>query len=500
MTMNWVKQKYDLVILAVATLLLVSNAAWIGMSRLEPEDIQAGPSAPKDNAIPPVNLDVIRQAEVLAAAPAKWKSPTDFPTGSPERGLLLVSRRYLLKDSKLIDPLAEGSEQLHPPITNEWLLVHELDYTDMNIRSKDSDGDGFSNLEEFQSQTNPTDFNKAPPSLNKLKLVSFKQVPFLLKFNSLSKEEITLKRENDKYSSAKAIINFSPEDWNIDNQKLANYFKQTIKGTKNEYKNKISKNELDITLLQKKAEILEKKLKEQRNDERKIKPKTEKAKKNASLIDETLKNLKKTSDDLIQATNLLETNKESLNLLNEVFPEETEGNISTNISITKILPSPKNPDFIQFENDGTQAALEIDREFQINFNSSGKTVFSQYLKLGNQIEGAPYKIVKYEPKPGPNGVNSSGDLSELIIQNIETGDSIILVYNKEANDPTSFGTFRSLLAGGDQDFTLKKGEEFTLKPDNRRLKLVDISATKADIRDVTTGDLFPVFPINSSSP
>ena len=330
MTMNWVKQKYDLVILAVATLLLVSNAAWIGMSRLEPEDIQAGPSAPKDNAIPPVNLDAIRQAEGLAAAPAKWKSPTDFPTGSPERGVLLVSRRYLLKDSKLIDPLAEGSEQLHPPITNEWLLVHELDYTDMNIKSKDSDGDGFSNLEEFQNNTNPIDSKKAPPSLNKLKLVSFKPVPFRLEF----------------------------------------------KGD----------------------------------------------------------------------------------------------------------PS----------GDG--------KEFQINFKDLKGPARTQYRKLGEQIEGAPYKVIKYEPKPGPNGVNSSGDLSELIIQNIETGDSIPLVYNKEANDPTSFGTFRSLLAGGDQDFTLKKGEEFTLKPDNRKYKLVDITTTKAQIRDVTTGDLFPVFPINSSSP
>jgi len=330
MTMNWVKQKYDLVILAVATLLLVSNAAWIGMSRLEPEDIQAGPSAPKDNAIPPVNLDAIRQAEVLAAAPAKWKSPTDFPKDSPERGLLLVSRRYLLKDGKLIDPLAEGSEQLHPPITNEWFLVHGLDYTDMTIKEKDSDGDGFSNLEEFQSQTNPTDFNKAPPSLNKLKLVSFKPVPFRLEF----------------------------------------------KGD----------------------------------------------------------------------------------------------------------PS----------GDG--------KEFQINFKDLKGPARTQYRKLGEQIEGAPYKILKYEAKPGPNGVNASGDLSELIIQNIETGESIILVYNKEANDPTSFGTFRSLLAGGDQDFTLKKGEEFTLKPDNRKLKLVDISTTKAEIRDVTTGDLFSVFPINSSSP
>jgi hypothetical protein len=108
--------------------------------------------------------------------------------------------------------------------------------------------------------------------------------------------------------------------------------------------------------------------------------------------------------------------------------------------------------------------------------------------------------LKYEAKPGPNGVNASGDLSELIVQNTETGDSLTLVYNKEVNDPTSFGTFRSLLAGGNQDFPLKKGEEFTLKPDNRKLKLIDISATKAQIRDITTGDVFSVLPINASSP
>jgi hypothetical protein len=329
--MNWVKEKYDILILAIATLLLVSNAGWIVMSRIEPEAVQASFTAPKDNAIPPVNLDAVRQASALADSPSKWKAPTDLPAGSAERGSLLVSRRYLLKDGKLIDPLAEGSDQLHPPLTNDWLLANGLDYTDMNIKEKDSDGDGFSNLEEFEKKTNPNDPKDAPASFNKLKLVGFKPVPFRLEFKG---------------------------------------------------------------------------------------------------------------------------------------DPSGEG-----------------------------------KEFQINLKDLKGSARSQYRKIGEEIAGAPYKILKYEAKPGPNGLNATGDLSELIVQNTQTGDSIVLVFNKETNDPTSFGTFRNLLAPGDADSTLKKGEVFTIKPDvTRKLKLIDITAAKDQIRDVETGEIFSVLPIESSSP
>jgi len=328
--MNWVKQKYDIVILAVATLLLVSNAGWIVMNRMEQSAVQISLIVPKENAIPALSLDAVRQAAALADSPTKWKSSSDLPAGAPERGSLLVSRRYLLKDGKLIDPLSEGSEQLHPPITNDWLLKNSLDYTDMNIKEKDSDGDGFSNLEEFEKKTNPNDPKDAPASFNKLKLVGFKPVPFRLEF----------------------------------------------KGD----------------------------------------------------------------------------------------------------------PS----------GDG--------KEFQINLKDLKGSARSQYRKIGEQIEGAPYKILKYEFKEGSNERGITVNLSELTVQNTETGESIVLVYNKEANDPTSYGTFRNLLAPGDADFTLKKGEEFTIKPDiTRKLKLIDITATKAQIRDISTGDIFSVLSNDGSS-
>jgi hypothetical protein len=325
--MNWVKQNYEIVILTVATLLLVSNAGLIVMSRMEQSDVQVSISLPNENTIPALNFDAIKQAAALVDSPAKWKSAADLPAGTPERGSLLVSRRYLLKDGKLIDPVAEGSEQLHPPITNDWLLVNGLDYTDMKIREKDADGDGFSNLEEFEKKTNPNDPKDAPASFNKLKLVAFKPVPFRLEF----------------------------------------------KGD----------------------------------------------------------------------------------------------------------PS----------GDG--------KEFQINLKDLKGSARSQYRKIGEQIEGGPYKILKYEFKESTQR-NLTLNVSELTVQNTETGDSIVLVYNKETNDPTSYGTFRNLLTPGDADFSLKKGQEFTIKPDiSRKLKLIDISPTKAQIRDVSTGDIFTVFPIEN---
>lgn len=61
------------------------------------------------------------------------------------------------------------SEKVHPPIPNEWWISFKLDPGFADAPQRDADGDGYSNLEEFQATTSPIDPDSHPSLLDKLK-------------------------------------------------------------------------------------------------------------------------------------------------------------------------------------------------------------------------------------------------------------------------------------------------------------------------------------------
>jgi len=176
--MDWVKKHYDLAILGLATLLLAINAGWIGWTSYMPGEAFSGAPAkpPQNDQFEKPDMAVIEKAVADATSPAKWQ-----PDTSGTKGSLFVSRKYLLKEGKLLDPI-EGGEMLHPPIPNSWFIDNGLDLSNSRIKDLDSDGDGFANIEEFQAKTNPKDKGSTPPSYNKLQLVAYKPVPFRIIF------------------------------------------------------------------------------------------------------------------------------------------------------------------------------------------------------------------------------------------------------------------------------------------------------------------------------
>ena len=318
--MDWLKKNYDISLLALVTIVLLASAGLVFVqSPVAPVTIGAAtPASNSKETIPPPDFDAITKAQAIVASPKLWNEKS---ADGRERGALFVSRPYLLKDGKLIDPI-EGQEQLHAPITNAWLIKYSLNYAEINIKEQDPDNDGFTNLEEFEAQTDPTDPASAPPAIYKLKLVKYEAKPFRL-----------------------------------------------------------------------------------------------------------------------------------------LFQGDPSG-------------------------DGV--------EFQINAKELKGSAKTQFKRIGERIENAPYKILKYEKKEAVNErTTAMDDVSELIVQNTETEATIVLVRNKETNDPTSVGEFLNLL--NNETFRLKKGEEFTVKPDvNTSLKLIDISNESAQIQDVNSGKTYTI--------
>jgi hypothetical protein len=152
----------------------------------------------------------------------------------------------------------------------------------------------------------------------------------------------------------------------------------------------------------------------------------------------------------------------------------------TKLKLVRFDPKPFRLRFSGTPDDG--------QTFSINTKDLGGR--TQFLQIGEMVQGAPYKILSFEAKKTTRN-EMDIDVSELTIQNTETGQKIVLVFDKEADDPTSFGEFLYLY--DNSKIRVKKDDEFSLKPeDGKKYKLVDISAQEAVIQDLATREKHPI--------
>ncbi len=110
-----------------------------------------------------------------------WTSPVR--SNKPvhlNKSVLLVK-----KDDKIFDLFVEDP-LLRAPMSNEFLRKNSLAYLSPNVGEMDPDKDGFTNLEEFQRQTNPRGAQSHPPVTDKLYLVQRISHDFLIVLKSSS--------------------------------------------------------------------------------------------------------------------------------------------------------------------------------------------------------------------------------------------------------------------------------------------------------------------------
>jgi hypothetical protein len=150
-------------------------------------------------------LLVTRHASQFAQSLAELQAPSpSHPASSPAKGAdmegairrlrqpaqwsftgrsgLFVPEKHFIDANGF--PATLRTTEVHPPVPNEWLEKFDLPIADGDVLTQDPDADGFSNLEEWQNNTKPTDKNSHPAFIAKLRMKSFIQEPFRLVFAS----------------------------------------------------------------------------------------------------------------------------------------------------------------------------------------------------------------------------------------------------------------------------------------------------------------------------
>ena len=210
--MIWVKQNYDRFLLALMALtlaicavLLFNNARnYSAVFASLANQVHHNEELPSD-VTNLANAGLVAREQDSLAKPEQWNSRM---LTRQQRLPLFVSVPYIAKTEVepgggshpvLINPFVDDPKGvLHPPIPNSWLLDHNQDILNPDVLAQDSDGDGFSTIEEYEAKTNPDDKNSHPPYWTKLYLKKYVRIPFVLRFDARNGERFQVNTVGDE--------------------------------------------------------------------------------------------------------------------------------------------------------------------------------------------------------------------------------------------------------------------------------------------------------------
>ncbi len=173
--MTWIRANYDRLAVFAAAAFLFLSALFVTKNAWQFGDNLGLLSAPPPKpAAPPPKAVETEQAMEKLTQPAQW-------TVSSRSGLFVPEKHFVTANGELG---TLKNTEVHPPVPNEWLEEFALPIADADVLTQDPDNDGFTNVEEWQNHTNPTDKNSHPAFIAKLKLKSFAQENFKLVFAS----------------------------------------------------------------------------------------------------------------------------------------------------------------------------------------------------------------------------------------------------------------------------------------------------------------------------
>jgi hypothetical protein len=177
--MSWFSKNYEKAALGagIAAAVGLGVFGWLKLSGVD-EDFATEFAGSGNNTPAVADADLVTKASSSLASPRVWDQadvsgrPVNLFTGIP----LFVSKT---PGSDPVDPW--GGDSIHKPIPNQWWLQYRLDPGFGDSPLRDPDGDGFTNLEEFEAKTDPTKASDFPSIIAKLQYIRDESLSFWIR-------------------------------------------------------------------------------------------------------------------------------------------------------------------------------------------------------------------------------------------------------------------------------------------------------------------------------
>jgi hypothetical protein len=182
MASSSLSESYEKVVLVLAILIAgaLGYFSWSKSGRLQAEFVPPTFPAKKVPAIP--GKPKMDMASNSLSNPVQVERET--VPGTDRKVDVFVGIPWFVKSDESTVDLGDPSEKaVHPPIPNAWWLTHRINPGYKDSPDQDEDGDGFSNLEEYTGETNPTLASSYPALINKLVVAELIDDKFRLDFS-----------------------------------------------------------------------------------------------------------------------------------------------------------------------------------------------------------------------------------------------------------------------------------------------------------------------------
>lgn len=177
--MSWFSKNYEKAAVGGAVVVAL-GLAYLGWSKFGgvDADFGIGLKGGGNNKTAVAGAEKIPMAMQSMKLDRTWKQaldgdrPVDLFTGI---ALFVKSS----EPEKPVDLLKDAP--IHPPIPNTWWIENRIDPGFADSPARDPDGDGFSNLEEFEAKTDPNASKSFPPLIAKLMYVKDESLAWVIR-------------------------------------------------------------------------------------------------------------------------------------------------------------------------------------------------------------------------------------------------------------------------------------------------------------------------------